>query len=355
MAGSASSHHGSHLPEAELDTGATSTSGTVRTSGSGGQHASRWASASRTQVSWPHEGHDRHPPGVEDAAGEAVVLDAVAHSAQQGPLHDSQRRHHGGPRHPTAGGQRSSYQGRTRSRQNACHRPMPGAVRRCLAFSAPKQHRPRTVSTMTWSETKRRWRILREIEDLFVADPAAELPWTEEYGELFGDRDGLVASLRYRWQLTRDAQLDTHSPEPALGRAARPGRAPYPRPAPASWTGRSPGIRVGNVPLLDTPREFVAWSLAHGLQRQLPPPRGRQGRPDGAARHRPRRTTTTRTRRTSVSAPTAAWCATGSSPGRSTTRSPTPSSAATSSPAARSASCPGRCRSCTPGSATTTR
>ena len=68
---------------------------------------------------------------------------------------------------------------------------------------------------MTWSETKRRWRILREIEELWVADPTAELPWTEEYAELFGDRDGLVAALRYRWQLTRDAQLDTHSPEPA--------------------------------------------------------------------------------------------------------------------------------------------
>ena len=68
---------------------------------------------------------------------------------------------------------------------------------------------------MTWSETKRRWRILREIEDLFLADEAADLPWTEEYAELFGDRDGLAASLRYRWQLTRDAQLDTHSPEPA--------------------------------------------------------------------------------------------------------------------------------------------
>lgn len=68
---------------------------------------------------------------------------------------------------------------------------------------------------MTWSETKRRWAILREIEDLFVADPEADLPWTEEHAVLFGDRDGLVAALRYRWQLTRDAQLDTYSSEPA--------------------------------------------------------------------------------------------------------------------------------------------
>jgi hypothetical protein len=74
----------------------------------------------------------------------------------------------------------------------------------------------RTVSTMTWSETKRRWRMMREIEELFVVDPSAQLPWTEEHVELFGDRDGLVAALRYRWQLARDAQLDSHVPEAAL-------------------------------------------------------------------------------------------------------------------------------------------
>lgn len=68
---------------------------------------------------------------------------------------------------------------------------------------------------MTWSETKRRWHIMREIEDLFVADPEASLPWTEEYAALFGDLDHLVTALRYRWQLTRDAQLDSHTPEPA--------------------------------------------------------------------------------------------------------------------------------------------
>lgn len=69
---------------------------------------------------------------------------------------------------------------------------------------------------MTWSETKRRWHLMREIEELFTVDPAAELPWTEEYAELFGDREGLVAALRYRWQLARDAQLDTHTPEAAF-------------------------------------------------------------------------------------------------------------------------------------------
>ncbi|KAA1420196.1 hypothetical protein F0U44_07155 [Nocardioides humilatus] len=68
---------------------------------------------------------------------------------------------------------------------------------------------------MTWSETKLRWRVMREIEDLFLSDPAAELPWREDYAELFGDRDGLTKALRYRWQLSRDAQLDTYAPEAA--------------------------------------------------------------------------------------------------------------------------------------------
>jgi hypothetical protein len=68
---------------------------------------------------------------------------------------------------------------------------------------------------MTWSETKRRWQLMREIEELFVAEPTAGLPWSEEYADLFGDRDHLVTALRYRWQLTREAQLDTHASEAA--------------------------------------------------------------------------------------------------------------------------------------------
>lgn len=68
---------------------------------------------------------------------------------------------------------------------------------------------------MTWNETHRRWRALRDIEES-LADGAGELPWTEEYAALFGDRDALLAALRYRWQLSRDAQLDSHLPEHVL-------------------------------------------------------------------------------------------------------------------------------------------
>jgi hypothetical protein len=74
---------------------------------------------------------------------------------------------------------------------------------------------------MSWTETHRRWHALQEIETLAndalsVGRPIDELPWTAEYAEVFGDRDTLVAALRYRWEQTRRAQLDSHLPEAVL-------------------------------------------------------------------------------------------------------------------------------------------
>ena len=68
---------------------------------------------------------------------------------------------------------------------------------------------------MSWTETHRRWQALQEIEALATAG-CDELPWNAEYAEIFGDRDSLAAALRYRLKLTRDAQLDTHMPEPVI-------------------------------------------------------------------------------------------------------------------------------------------
>ena len=68
---------------------------------------------------------------------------------------------------------------------------------------------------MSWTETHRRWQALQEIEALASAG-AAELPWNNDYAEIFGDRDGLAEALRYRLKLTRDAQIDTHLPERVL-------------------------------------------------------------------------------------------------------------------------------------------
>ena len=71
-------------------------------------------------------GHDRDPPGVEDAAGEAVVLDPVAHSAQQTPLHDCQRRHRCGPRHQTTDPHLPPTRVAGGPPSIACRRPMSG-------------------------------------------------------------------------------------------------------------------------------------------------------------------------------------------------------------------------------------
>ena len=69
---------------------------------------------------------------------------------------------------------------------------------------------------MSWTETHRRWQALQEIEALATASAIDELPWNEEYADIFGDRDTLAAALLHRVRQTRRAQLDTHLPEPVL-------------------------------------------------------------------------------------------------------------------------------------------
>ena len=63
---------------------------------------------------------------------------------------------------------------------------------------------------MSWTETHRRWQALQQIESLANASAI------DEYAEIFGTRDNLAAALRYRWEQTRRAQLDTHLPEAVL-------------------------------------------------------------------------------------------------------------------------------------------
>lgn len=86
----------------------------------------------------------------------------------------------------------------------------PGSVR----TAGP--HDREVVTTMTWSETHRRWQVLRAVEEELARTGSTVLPWRAEYAELFGDRAGLLAALRYRWQLTVNAQLDTHLAEREL-------------------------------------------------------------------------------------------------------------------------------------------
>lgn len=70
---------------------------------------------------------------------------------------------------------------------------------------------------MGWIETRRRWQVLRDLEWQLARDPMLrELPWSQEYADLFGDRERLLAMMRYRWNLAREAQIDSHLPEPVL-------------------------------------------------------------------------------------------------------------------------------------------
>ncbi|MCZ4500084.1 MAG: hypothetical protein JWQ74_2639 [Marmoricola sp.] len=73
---------------------------------------------------------------------------------------------------------------------------------------------------MSWTQTHRRWQALQEIEVLANAG-ATELPWNDEYADIFGDREGLAAALHYRWQLSRTAQLDSHLDQDVLAEQER--------------------------------------------------------------------------------------------------------------------------------------
>jgi hypothetical protein len=62
---------------------------------------------------------------------------------------------------------------------------------------------------MSWTETHRRWGALHDIDERATRRGVSELPWNQEYAEIFGDRETLVEALRYRWALAVQAQLDS--------------------------------------------------------------------------------------------------------------------------------------------------
>jgi hypothetical protein len=59
---------------------------------------------------------------------------------------------------------------------------------------------------MSWTRTSEWWRTLRTVSDELEHRQDGALPWQAEYADIYGDRDGLVAALRYRWQLIEQAQ-----------------------------------------------------------------------------------------------------------------------------------------------------
>lgn len=69
---------------------------------------------------------------------------------------------------------------------------------------------------MTWPETHRRLRIIRQVEAAAAVDMTGTLPWREQWAPYFGDRDGLLIALRARWMRMCEAQLDAQAGEDQL-------------------------------------------------------------------------------------------------------------------------------------------
>jgi len=66
---------------------------------------------------------------------------------------------------------------------------------------------------MSWESTSEWWRTLREVSEELERNVDGELPWQPRYAEIFGDRDGLLQALRYRWQLiARGQEADPSHP-----------------------------------------------------------------------------------------------------------------------------------------------
>ena len=59
---------------------------------------------------------------------------------------------------------------------------------------------------MGWTTTSGWWRALREVSDELELRQDGEVPWQARYADIFGDRDGLLQALRYRWTLILQAQ-----------------------------------------------------------------------------------------------------------------------------------------------------
>lgn len=69
---------------------------------------------------------------------------------------------------------------------------------------------------MSWSETHRWWRAVREAERLADADLRGELPWSADFADVFGSRAELLRALEYRWTLIVQAQMDPELPDAVL-------------------------------------------------------------------------------------------------------------------------------------------
>ncbi|MGW4530138.1 hypothetical protein ACWEOI_04220 [Nocardia sp. NPDC004340] len=61
---------------------------------------------------------------------------------------------------------------------------------------------------MSWDSTHEWWRALHDVAAEIENRRDGELPWRAEHAAVFGDPGGLIAALRYRWNLMVRAHED---------------------------------------------------------------------------------------------------------------------------------------------------
>jgi hypothetical protein len=62
---------------------------------------------------------------------------------------------------------------------------------------------------MTWTETKRRQDVLREVKAIAAVRQDGVLPWSDDYVDAYASPDELLRDLQYYWRITVEAQIDT--------------------------------------------------------------------------------------------------------------------------------------------------
>ncbi len=65
------------------------------------------------------------------------------------------------------------------------------------------------MSAMTWSETRRRQDVLREVKAIAAVRQDGVLPWSDAYADAYATPDDLLRDLMYFWRIAVEAQIDT--------------------------------------------------------------------------------------------------------------------------------------------------
>jgi len=69
------------------------------------------------------------------------------------------------------------------------------------------------MSAMTWSETRRRQDVLREVRAVAAVRKDGVLPWSDDYIDAYATPDELLRDLAYSWRIHVEAQVDTNFTE----------------------------------------------------------------------------------------------------------------------------------------------